>query len=320
MKKNKKELDVESLNEVIDISKKILKIGFFIAIVCVILLGTYVLKEWAVFKFIKSLLLVISPIFIGLIIAWLFDPVVSWLQKKKIPRVIGCILVYLVFFGGIGLVLYLLLPTFTNQIKDFIAGIPDTLRDIRLFINKFINNINSNYNYDLTSVKDQVYASMDSISKNITTNLPNMLFNTFKAIISGSITFILGIMIGFYMLYDFDKLNKNFVKILPKKWKKNAIELTDRINNSLRGYVQGVFIVMFFVFVTQSIGLTIAGLKAPLVFALFCAITDVIPYFGPYIGAIPAIIVGFTISPVVGIGCIISIIIVQLLENNFISL
>ena len=63
MKKNKKELDVESLNEVIDISKKILKIGFFIAIVCVILLGTYVLKEWAVFKFIKSLLLVISPIF-----------------------------------------------------------------------------------------------------------------------------------------------------------------------------------------------------------------------------------------------------------------
>ena len=317
MKKNKKELDVESLNEVIDISKKILKIGFFIAIVCVILLGTYVLKEWAVFKFIKSLLLVISPIFIGLIIAWLFDPVVSWLQKKKIPRVIGCILVYLVFFGGIGLLLYLLLPTFTNQIKDFIAGIPDTLRDIRLFINRFINNINSNYNYDLTSVKDQVYASMDSISKNITTNLPNMLFNTFKAIISGSITFILGIMIGFYMLYDFDKLNKNFLKILPKKWKKNAIELTDRINNSLRGYVQGVFIVMFFVFVTQSIGLTIAGLKAPLVFALFCAITDVIPYFGPYIGAIPAIIVGFTISPVVGIGCIISIIIVQLLENNF---
>ena len=317
MKKNKKDIDVESLNEVIDISKKILKIGFFMSIVCIVLLGTYVLKEWALFNFIKDFLLVISPIFIGLIIAWLFDPIVSWLQSKKIPRIIGCILVYLIFFGGIGVLIYLMLPAFSNQIKDFIAGIPDTLRDVRLFVNKFINNFNHNYNYDLTSYKNQIYNGMDSFSKSITTNLPNTIFNFIKGIVSGSITFALGMMIGFYMLYDFDKINKNFIKIIPKKWKKNAIELTVRINSSLRGYVQGVFIVMFFVFVTQSIGLTLAGLKAPLVFALFCAITDIIPYFGPYIGAIPAIIVGFTISPVVGIGCIISILIVQLLENNF---
>ena len=71
------------------------------------------------------------------------------------------------------------------------------------------------------------------------------------------------------------------------------------------------------VFLTQSIGLTIAGIRAPLLFALFCALTDVIPYFGPYIGAIPAIVVGFTMSPIVGICVCISIIVVQLLENNF---
>ena len=75
--------------------------------------------------------------------------------------------------------------------------------------------------------------------------------------------------------------------------------------------------VMFLVFISQSIGLTLAGLKAPLVFALFCAITDVIPYFGPWIGGIPAVIVGFTISPTVGICTIISILVVQALENYF---
>ena len=58
-------------------------------------------------------------------------------------------------------------------------------------------------------------------------------------------------------------------------------------------------------------------MKAPILFALFCAVTDVIPYFGPYIGAIPAVIVGFTISPITGICVIISILVVQLLENNF---
>ena len=74
---------------------------------------------------------------------------------------------------------------------------------------------------------------------------------------------------------------------------------------------------MFLVFITQSIGLTIAGLEAPILFALFCAVTDIIPYFGPYIGGIPAVIVGFTMSPITGICVLISIVIVQLLENNF---
>ena len=210
-----------------------------------------------------------------------------------------------------------MLPTFTNQIKDFIGSIPDTLRELKQVINNFINNISDTYNYDLTSYKKQIYESIENLSIKMTTNLPNMIINFFRSLVSGGITLILGLMIGFYMLYDFDKLNKSFLSIIPKKWHDSTNELIDRINESLRGYVQGVFIIMFLVFVTQSIGLTLAGLKAPLVFALFCAITDIIPYFGPYIGAIPAIIVGFTISPVVGVLCIISILVVQLLENNF---
>jgi predicted PurR-regulated permease PerM len=97
----------------------------------------------------------------------------------------------------------------------------------------------------------------------------------------------------------------------------NYNEITRRINTSLRSYVQGVLLVMLLVFITQSIGFTLAGMEAPILFALFCAVTDIIPYFGPYIGGIPAVIVGFTISPITGICVLISILIVQLLENNF---
>jgi len=104
---------------------------------------------------------------------------------------------------------------------------------------------------------------------------------------------------------------------MPIDWREGYKELTHRINTSLRSYIQGVLIVMLLVFITQSIGLTLAGMQAPILFALFCALTDIIPYFGPYIGAIPAIIVGFTISPVTGICVIVSILVVQLLENNF---
>ena len=90
-----------------------------------------------------------------------------------------------------------------------------------------------------------------------------------------------------------------------------------RINGKLRSYVGGVLLIMVLVFITQSIGFSLAGLSAPFLFALFCAITDVIPYIGPWIGGAPAVIVGFTIDPMVGVFCLISVLVCQLLENNF---
>ena len=124
-------------------------------------------------------------------------------------------------------------------------------------------------------------------------------------------------MIGFYLLFDFKKFQSHILSLLPHSWHENAVDLMQRINGKLRSYVQGVLIVMLLVFVTQSIGLTLAGLKAPIVFAIFCAITDIIPYIGPWIGGIPAVVVGFTVSPMTGVLTLISIIVCQLLENNF---
>ena len=84
-----------------------------------------------------------------------------------------------------------------------------------------------------------------------------------------------------------------------------------------RDYVSGTLFTSLIVAFLTFLGLLISGVSSPLLFAIFCGITNIIPYFGPYIGAIPAIIVGFTISPITGLCCVISILVVQLLENNF---
>ena len=316
-KKNKddKNLDIEGLNYVIGISTKIFKIGYIITIIALIALVLYLLRTLSIFKIIKELLIVISPVFIGLIIAWLLDPIVNFLQNKKIPRILSCILVYLVFLGLIVILLVVMMPSFITQIKDFVNTIPSILNDLKTFITNMVNSFSGDI--DLSYVKKQLFSSLNSLGNNLTQNIPNMLVSIATKVVSGGMFLILGLMVGFYMLYDFNKVNAAINKLLPHSWQNNFKELSDRINNSLRGYVTGVLSIMFLVFITQSIGLSIAGLESPLVFALFCALTDVIPYFGPYIGAIPAVIVGFTISPWVGIGCIISIVVVQLLENNF---
>ena len=315
-RKKDEKVDVASLNEILVIGSRLTKIVYIAVIVAVILLATYLLRELKILAFLKKLLVVISPIFIGLIVAWLCDPMVRFLQRKKIPRFVGCILVYLVLIGIIFMFLYLFLPTFVHQIGDFVATIPDILKDLKVFGNKFFATFEID-GIDVKGIQEQIYSSVEKFGIGLTTNLPNTIINITKSIISGGVNFVLGLMIGFYMLFDFDKINNTVKNSLPESWKDNYQELMTRINTSLRNYVQGVFLVMFLVFITQSVGLTLAGLKAPLLFALFCAVTDIIPYFGPYIGAIPAVLVGFTISPTVGVFCIISIVIVQALENNF---
>lgn len=315
-RKKDEKVDVASLNEILVIGSRLTKIVYIAVIVAVILLATYLLRELKILDFLKELLVVISPIFIGLIVAWLCDPMVRFLQRKKVPRFVGCILVYLVLIGIIFMFLYLFLPTFVHQIGDFVATIPDILKDLKVFGNKFFATFEID-GIDVKGIQEQIYSSVEKFGIGLTTNLPNIIINITKSIISGGVNFVLGLMIGFYMLFDFDKINNTVKNSLPESWKDNYQELMTRINTSLRNYVQGVFLVMFLVFITQSVGLTLAGLKAPLLFALFCAVTDIIPYFGPYIGAIPAVLVGFTISPTVGIFCIISIVIVQALENNF---
>ena len=312
-----KEVDYTSLNTILNTGKKLMNIGYFMAIICLVLLGTYLIKEWRLLKYLGEFLVVISPIFIGFLIAWFFDPLVDWMQTKKIPRVAGCIIVYLLLIGIVFLVAYLFIPSLISQVKDFVRVAPDIFEDITDFALNLVKTFDSNNFLKTSEIKSEITNYVTNFGLSIGSDLPKYVFSAGKSIVSGGVNVVLGLMIGFYLLYDFDKVNNRLYSFLPNDWKEGYKELTHRINTSLRSYVQGVLLVMLLVFLTQSIGLTLAGLEAPILFALFCALTDIIPYFGPYIGAIPAIIVGFTISPITGVFVIISILVVQLLENNF---
>lgn len=312
-----KEIDITSLNQILKTSKKIINIGYFMAIIAIILLSTYLIKEWKLLKILGDLLVVISPIFIGILIAWAFDPLVTNLQKKKVPRLLGSLIAYLLLLGVLFLIAYIFVPQLLSQIKSFITRAPDIFQDISNFVMNFIRKTDTGNFININNLKNEIANNITDFGAKISADIPTYIFNVGKVIFNAGVNFILGLMIGFYLLYDFDKFNRTIYGLLPESAKDGYKELTHRINTSLRNYIQGLLLVMFLVFITQTIGLTLAGMEAPIVFALFCAITDIIPYFGPYIGAIPAIIVGFTISPITGICVIISILVVQLLENNF---
>ncbi len=318
MKDNKK-LDIEKLNNVIRTSNKLLKAFWFLLRVGVILLTTYIFKEWEILKFIGSILTILSPLFIGIIVAWLLDPLVTWLSKNGIKRGYATVLVFLSFISLIILFLVLMIPALVDQVNEFISSAPNIINYISDLGDNLFDKLANAYDYDFAAIKSQVYTSAGNLISSMTVDLPNTVINFAASIISGGLNIIFGLFIAFYMLFDFNNIRKHLFNFIPKKLHSDAITLTDSLNKTLKNYVQGTLLIMVILFIFQSIALSITGLSSPMLFGLFCAVTNVIPYIGPYIGGIPAVVVGFTISPVTGVATLIAIVVAQLLESYFLN-
>lgn len=308
----KEEVDKKGINEVVSLSKKILKLVYIVMIIGIVFLVTLLIKEWGILTFILTILKVSTPFFIGFAIAWIFNPLVMLLEKKGIKRGIAVPIVYLLFLGVLFLFFYFLIPTVYNQLNDLIVSIPGILSQIEDFIKNILNNIQG---IDVEVVQANIFATIENVMTNITTNLPEFILNSVGAIFSGIGTVLIALVIGIYMLFDFNNINNYLMKFIPKKHKNDVSLLITQMGQEVRKCVNGTLLVAFMVFVGDSIGFVIVGLKAPILFGLLCGITDLIPYIGPYIGGVAAVIVGFSQGTVVGIITTIIVVIVQLIEN-----
>ena len=321
MFKRKKDdsLDYVKLNEGIRIGVDILKIALILTVVLLVFISGKLLIDWGVLRFLGTLLKVLSPLFIGIVLAWLFDPVVTKLQKKGVNRVLGTLFVYALLILFIYLLCRLMIPSIAGQLEDLGKSVPNFISYLQDTMDDFFKNLNNLGDMDFTEIQKGVYKSIDNLSKTLTVDLPTNIMNIATVIISGSVNLLIGLLVGLYMLFDFDSVKKHIRSLVPKKYKEDTFELFSRLNGNLRSYVKGTLLIMGILFVFQSIALGIVGLKAPMVFGLFCAMTDLIPYIGPYIGGIPAVLVGLSISPTTGIFALIAVVICQCLENYFLQ-
>lgn len=318
-KLDQKEIDKKQLNELIHLSRNTVKILYVFLIVIGIYAIIRLTKEIGIIGFILTILKTISPLFIGFIIAWLFDPLVKWLQKKGLRRSIGTAITYILLIGLISLIMWGLIPLLSEQLNEFIKVIPNLLDSTKIWIDEIIGKLSIIEGLDIDMFKKELMDHIITFSTNITSELPSLLVIFVKEIFSGMGTIIIGLVIGFYLLMSFDNINETVITLFPKKIQRNTNEIIYEINTSLRKFVIGALLDALLIFVVSTIGFLITGLKAPFLFALFCALTNIIPYAGPYIGGFPAVIVGLSQNPTVGILTLIVIVIVQFLEGNFIQ-
>lgn len=310
----KNKIDTEGLNEVIYLVKNILKVLFIALIISIGLIAVILFRELGIFKFIGNVIGVLSPLFIGFIVAWLFSPLVDKLTKKGLPRIIASLIVYVIFILFLVIFFRIFIPIIYTEFNELIKTLPGILEDITDFINNIFSKIEMN-NSNMENIKEGILEAVNEYGNNISSSIPTTVVNIMSSLFSGLGSVFFGLIIGLYMLFDFDNVSILFLRLIPKKHQIEIGGLLDNIGIEVRKCVNGTLLVACMVFVCDTIGFSIVGLKSALLFGLFCGITDLIPYIGPYIGTAVATIVGLTQSPLIGIGVLIIAIIVQLIES-----
>lgn len=318
MKKKELEevIDKKKINELVSLSKKFVNVAYILLIVLGIYAITILLKEWKLLNFFRILISIISPLFIGLVVAWLFDPIVTYFTKKNLSRKLSTFIVYLLFLIIIGIILGMIFPLLSDQLTDFAKTIPQIIDSIKNWISDIFSNFKNIEGFDAEGVKNNLFANIEGYAGDLTSSLPTIIVNLVSVLFSGLGVVVVGLIIGFYILISFDNFG-DALEFLPENIKEDTQNVIEVVNKCLRRFVEGALIDSTLVFIISALCLWMVGLKAPLLFGLFCGITNVIPYAGPYIGGAPAVIVGFSQGMTTGLLTLLVIAIIQFIEGNF---
>ena len=318
-KKSKDEkLNIEKINSSVNLLNQILRIMFVLIIIAGIYLTIRLCQELQVKHIVLATLRTLAPVFIGLFVAWLFDPIVKYLKKKGVRRTVGALFVYAIFILLLILLIATIIPILTNQINDFVNTLPSVYNSVKEWIEGLFGNVNIN-GFDVQAYEKDILVRIQDWGMDLANSLPNLTVVFIRSFFSGLLAFIVGLIIGFYFLISCDNVGEIMVTLFPEGMRNDARVLGREVNNLLRRFIVGALIDSTFVFIITTAAFMIVGLKAPVLFGLFCGLTNVIPYAGPYIGGAPAVIVGFSQGPVTGLFTLLSVAIIQFLEGNFIQ-
>lgn len=236
--------------------------------------------------------------FIAFILMTALNPMVSFLERLKIPRVLSIALTFVFIIGMLALVIAGIVPPLIEQTTFLANSLSEKLP------------LPSVFQFNEGAIASQLEAISSSAL-----NLVKIVIGAFSNILA---VFSL-IVFTFYLLIERKNL-KHYLKLIfsDDDSEKRAEVLIDDIENKLGGWVRGEFFLMAIVGVMSYVGLTLLGIPYALPLALLAGLLELVPNIGPIVSAIPAIIIGFTVSQVLGGGVAILYLAVQQLENHII--
>ena len=261
---------------------------------------------------------ILIPFFIGILVAYLLDPIVDFFEDKKIKRSISTTVTLVLFFSIIFILGFFIFPILLIQIKSFLIEFPT-----------IITNLNQKFNFliDYIQKKLLVLNEQETIN-NYLPSISNLIIGFINNLISSSfamfnlITIVLITpIVAWYFLKDWNLITSNFYKLLSSKYKKKIIAYTNDINLIFNAYLRGQILVSFSLTVFYFFTFYALGLNYSLFVAIFAGFFSFIPFIGILISLFITSILTYLqfLDYYMVLYILLIFFIGQLLESNFLT-
>jgi predicted PurR-regulated permease PerM len=249
------------------------------------------LASWFIWQ-IRDILLFL---FIAFIITSAIRPMVDWMEKRRIPRFLAIILVYILLFGVVGLSIAGVIPVLAGQITHL-------MQDLPVYVERML----PYWNLNLGQLSQQLAPIGQNILK-VTINL-----------FSNMITVITLLVFVFYFLLEQKNTERSLAGFMGEESAKRMTDIVMRIEQRLGMWVQSQIILMFIIGVLSYIGLVALHIDFALPLAILAGLFEIVPNVGPIVSSIPAIIIALAISPVSALSVTILFVVIHQVEGNLI--
>ena len=275
----------------------------------IILVLFYLLVAWFLYEIREILLVVITAIIFSMALA----PGKRFFARFKIPSPIAVVILYGITFLLLSYFLYSFLPVVLQQYQVFLETVPNLMDKIKTTIEgTFLEGIISAQSLEeLAGSPQHISGAVQGLFKTTGTGL----FSLF----GGLVNIILFLLLTFLFAVNPKALDNFLLVITPKKYQKYVEDLWGRVQKKMGQWFQGQILLMIIIGVLTYLALIILGVPNALFLSIFAGVMEIVPVFGPILGAIPAILMAWTTGDITTVFLVILIfIIIQQFENNLI--
>ncbi|CAN5850430.1 AI-2E family transporter [soil metagenome] len=276
---------------------------------------------------------------IGFLVAYVFNPVVEALGRARVPRGLAVVIVYLLLlqvlvFGSV------LLTQVVAETARFVALVPNALEEFggvlgRVstwwggFVDALPEFMQERFGVESADddlalqAQEQVGAWLTGLAQalnrfleRMVTEGPTVLLAGATTIISATFQVVLITIASAYFLYDYPKITANVRRFVPVRWRPLHADLAQKADRAVGGYLRGQLLITIILGFIIWIGLSLVGVPLAVAISFLAAVFNLVPYLGPVVGTIPAVLLGFTVSPLTALLALIVFLVANQIEAH----
>ncbi len=304
-------------NQYIDKSRRIHVDLKFVGLILLGILGLIALRY--VFTKFPVIRTALAALVISVILAYIINPPVNFLETKRIPRRLGVLIVYVGFILALVLLFVVVLPKTVEELRNLFVALPQWLNEWNARILDASDQIEKMTNLDMTRImssgQKQVEAYLNTLENNLLDQVRSMASGMYAAI-GRAVSFVLVLILTYYFTVDKNRIKIKLYKAIPSSFRSDILQLASEINAAMMEFVKGKLLLAFIVGLMTMFVLFILGVNFAVAIGLITMLADIIPYIGPFLAFVPAFFFSFMDSWTKALWVAVMFVFLQWAENN----